>query len=413
MDPARREVVYGIPQFSGAGYENWKFRVEKFLKSVGLLEVLSQDVPPTAPEAAKFNEKDGKASNWIIAFIHDDLLDLVREKETAKEIWTTLANVYAKKSVASQTLIRKQLAKLKMIEGSSVKDHLKIFDELIRQLKSAGAKLEEGDLVSQLFVTLPESFDPLVTALENLEEDNLTLDVVRERLLAEELKKNDRMTDVGEEVPAALVGSKQRGHMTRSCKTKKSSDEPVTFCGGEPVVFLTDSVARNNCEQVISFKMDSGATDHLVKSKNYFKTLEKLQRPVKISVAKNDQSIIAWHKGSIEGVNRHGVKMVIHDVLYVPILRENLLAVKKMAAAGVEVTFKRSSAEMKFQGKMVAVCPLQGSFYELELAIRQHPNSFSPGRKQRITVDGMEPEGESTADTNPYLGISSKRSILP
>ena len=129
MDPSRRELAYGTPQFSGAGYENWKFRVEKFLKSVGLLEVLSQDVPPTAPETAKFNEKDGKASNWIIAFIHDDLLDLVREKETAKEIWTTLANVYAKKSVASQTLIRKQLAKLKMTEGSSVRDHLKIFDE--------------------------------------------------------------------------------------------------------------------------------------------------------------------------------------------------------------------------------------------------------------------------------------------
>lgn len=64
----------------------------------------------------KFIEKDSKASNWIIAFVHDDLINLIRDKETAKEIWTTLGNVYAKKSVSSQTLIRKQLAKLKMTE---------------------------------------------------------------------------------------------------------------------------------------------------------------------------------------------------------------------------------------------------------------------------------------------------------
>lgn len=159
-----------------------------------------------------------------------------------------------------------------------MKDHLKTFDELIRQLQSAGAKLEEGDLVSQLFVTLPESFNPLVTALENLEEDKLTLDVVRERLLAEELKKNDRMTD-GEETPAAFVGSKQKiwkfngkcnkclkpGHMAKDCKLRKSLDDSDIICVGEAV-----------------------ATDHLANSKDCFTTLEKLQRPMKISVAKNN-----------------------------------------------------------------------------------------------------------------------------
>lgn len=72
MDSARQKLDYGTPQFSAACCENWKFCIVlKFLTSVGLLEVLIEDVSPTAPEAAKFNEKDGKASNWIIAFIHD------------------------------------------------------------------------------------------------------------------------------------------------------------------------------------------------------------------------------------------------------------------------------------------------------------------------------------------------------
>lgn len=107
MGDTRKEAVYGIPQFTGTGYENWKFRVEKYLKSVGLLEVLSKEAPTTAAELAKFNEQDCKATNLIIAFLHDDMLDLIREKDTAKDIWSTLENVYAKKSVSSQTLVRK------------------------------------------------------------------------------------------------------------------------------------------------------------------------------------------------------------------------------------------------------------------------------------------------------------------
>lgn len=207
MGDTRRELVHGIPQFTGTGFENWKFRVEKLLKSAGLLDAVKKDAPIVAAELAKFQEMDGKAVNLIISFIHDDLLDLIREKETAKDICATLEGVYVKKSVSSQTLIRKQLAKLKMAEDSSIRDHLKTFDELIRKLKSAGAKLEEGDLVSQLFVTLPESYDPLVTALENLDEDKLTLDAVRERLLAEDMKKSDRMTDVHKDDPLAFAGN--------------------------------------------------------------------------------------------------------------------------------------------------------------------------------------------------------------
>lgn len=49
-----------------------------------------------------------------------------------------------------------------------MRNHSEAFDDLVRQLKSAGAKLEESDLVSLLLLTLPDIFDSLVTALENL-----------------------------------------------------------------------------------------------------------------------------------------------------------------------------------------------------------------------------------------------------
>lgn len=258
--------------------------------------------------------------------------------------------MYAKKSDSSQTFVRKQLAKLRMVEGSSVKDHLKTFEELIRQLKLAGAKLEENDIVSQLFATLPESFDPLVTALENLGEENLKLDVVRERLLAEELKKTDRVADSCHEKPTAFQGSKQKpgkftgkcnrcqkkGHKAKDCRVKLKTDgraEANAASGGKAVAFMTGKGSQTQDEEVVSFKLDSGASDHLVNVKHCFADLTKLKQPVVINVAKDDQSLISWHRGTIKGVNKEGNTVSLKDVLFVPNLRANLLSVKKMAKA--------------------------------------------------------------------------------
>lgn len=123
--------------------------------------MLKKDVPAEEdPGRAKFLQTDRKAKSLIVRFLSDECLGNVREKETARDMWKALEDNYAKKSVASQTLLRKQLARLRMKEGASMRHHLQQFDDIVRQLKSAGAKLEENDTVSQLFfLTLPDSYD--------------------------------------------------------------------------------------------------------------------------------------------------------------------------------------------------------------------------------------------------------------
>lgn len=85
-------------------------------------------------------------------------------------------------------MVRKELARLRLRDGDDMSSHLLNFDSLIRQLKFAGAKPDESDLVSQLFLTLPESFYPIVTALENLPTEEIHFSVVKQRLLSEETK---------------------------------------------------------------------------------------------------------------------------------------------------------------------------------------------------------------------------------
>lgn len=52
-----------------------------------------------------------------------------------------------------------------------------------------------------MFVTVPEVYDPLVTAMTKFAEGKLRLDVVREL-------KNDRMVDTFNENPASFVESR-------------------------------------------------------------------------------------------------------------------------------------------------------------------------------------------------------------
>lgn len=186
----------GIPQFSGQNFENWKFRVERHLASADCLDAVKGSAPITEAGNgtnnlnADWNRKDLKAQNIITSFMHDDCLECIRDETTAKGMWDSLVSLFAKKSCMNQTIIRKELASLRLKEGDELNSHLIKFDSLVRQLKTAGAKLESADVISQLFLTLPESYDAIVTALENLPVNEMTLSIVKSRLLSEESKKN-------------------------------------------------------------------------------------------------------------------------------------------------------------------------------------------------------------------------------
>lgn len=108
-------------------------------------------------------------------------------------------------------------------------DHFRRFDELIRKLKNAGATVTELDVVSQLFISLPSSYDAVTTAMENLSDDQLKLDVVKARLLAEEQKRNGRgHSSSVESLNTAFVGrSRQFAGRCYGCGDAGVRDMPA------------------------------------------------------------------------------------------------------------------------------------------------------------------------------------------
>uniref|UniRef100_A0A8D8TIV6 Copia protein n=1 Tax=Cacopsylla melanoneura TaxID=428564 RepID=A0A8D8TIV6_9HEMI len=96
--------------------------------------------------------------------------------------------------------------------------------------------MEESEKICNLLLSLPSSYEYVVSSLETLiSQDNLTMDFVKRRLLDEELKrkKSDCSTSSGAiEQSSAFVSSNmnvrcyrcnQTGHIQRFCRSRISS----------------------------------------------------------------------------------------------------------------------------------------------------------------------------------------------
>ena len=281
-----------------------------------------------------------------------------------------------------------------MKDGDTMMGHLMVFEGLIRKLKLAGAKLEETDLLAQLFLTLPEKYDPLVTALQNTDESLLKFNMVKEKLLGEETKLNDRH---GEDLTekTAFAGKKQfkkfvrfngkcfkcnkPGHRAKDCRQKEAQCVNANKGSIKNVCFMTNkkfNTKSSKCiKQKITFKLDSGASDHLANQHWYFEELKEIKNPVVINVAKDDQYLIAKQKGTIVGTTNIGVEVKIKDVLYVPELRENLLSVPKLTNAEINVQFSRNNATLIKDATLIATAPLNNGLYEIDVTTNQsHAN---------------------------------------
>lgn len=405
--------------FDGNNFHNWKFRMETLLDMHDLLDCLNREVVEipelqiaAADTAAVISEKEKqvverkklekKCKTLIVQAIDDNQLELIKDCRTPKQIWGTLKNVFERCGVAGQLYIRKKLLTLRYVEGvCKMSEHLLRFDKMIRELKGSGATVEESDAVCHLLLTLPPSFDSVVTAIETLP-NGVTMDFVKKRLLDVDLKK--RSSEAGEEasggdgVAMASRFNKKKikcyhcgkfGHKKVDCrefdresvkqkvnnhnkypKSKSESNKQKAHVGAEDdgpeIAFM---VAGRDDLLRVGWYLDSGATDHMLCDSRYFSSMRRLERPIEIVVA-NGQKLLAEYCGDVLMYSVIGdtvKKCEAANVLYLPDLSCNLFSVKRIAKSGLQVCFDDDKAEVKKNGVVVAVGRLKGKLYELDI----------------------------------------------
>lgn len=210
-----------INTFEGENYSPWKTRVLMLLDELELLDVIEN--PPPAPVTEEWNKRDKAAKHAIMQYLSDSFINFASREYTAKRVLEKLDETYEVKSVQSQLSLRRRLLGLKLQSGTALKDHLKEYEKIISDLIASGARVEEADKISHLFMTLPKSYDSIVTALEASTNEQLNLSFVKKKLLDYELKlkcaePEDTGTSTGAAKALHVESAEKRQHNNDNSK---------------------------------------------------------------------------------------------------------------------------------------------------------------------------------------------------
>lgn len=243
-----RNERFVLPLFDGSNFTAWKFRMRVLLEEHELLECVEieagevMDLLDEANDSVEVKrekqakrekraKKDRKCKSLLISRIHDTQLEYVQEKNTPKQIWDALLRVFERKSIASRMHLKRKMLSLRFQSGS-LQDHFLQFDRLVREYRNTGAVIDDVDVICHLLITLGPSFSTVVTALETMPEDALSLEFVKCRLLDEEIKQKGACAgsvSSSQSDGAAFVG---RGPK----KEEKEDHEVLWLSSGRPQI---------------------------------------------------------------------------------------------------------------------------------------------------------------------------------
>lgn len=429
-DDGKTERVY---MFDGSNFMAWKFRTQVLLEEHDLFECveteaaeipelqeLVSDTAAKAEEKQKLREKrrkqDRKCRSLLISRISDSQLEYVQEKKTPKEIWDALKRVFERRSIASRMHLKRQMLSLRF-EGGSLRDHFLCFDRLVRAYRATGAEMEELDIVCHLLLTLGPSFSTVVTAIETMPEDKLSLEFVKCRLLDEEVKRkgigaesctpksdsaafSTRKQEKKKKKVLQCFGCKQEGHKLADCPKKKESETKnvkqksrahlAEEGGGVCFVGVAKGAVAPDESSRLQWFIDSGCSDHLVNDRALFDKLEPLESPVEIAVAKNGETILAKHSGTVRVlalVQGKYTECFVNNVLFVPELRCNLFSVLRVDQIGMKVTYQSGKVWIHRGSELVACGSRYGKLYRLDFFTEERGASESLMSCGRISKD--------------------------
>lgn len=222
---------YNIDPLNGDNYEAWKFRVKMILTEHNVEKMIEKKYRDEDYEIATQKEeakkKKNKCKSILVQCIDDMQIDIIRNKETAYDMWISLQDVYEKRSLSGKLFLRRKLMSMKMNEGEKLDDFISRFEHVLCQLKSSGAEVKEEDAICTLLLALPKSYETIVTVLENMTAETLDLNYVKTKLKIDSEKKKENDGEQNELTRAASFMSNrstkcyncgENGHIKRYCK---------------------------------------------------------------------------------------------------------------------------------------------------------------------------------------------------
>jgi len=164
-----------------SNYNAWRSRIFRILKEKDLLSAIEDS------EDRVSSSKDDQPFTIFTLNVKDSQIPYIQDVTTTKEAWTALKKAHHCIRMNRRMVLMQRLWGLRMSDGDDMAQHLNHFRELGNQLGSLAEDrkgMDDTELVTIRILSLPESYEPLVMALQS-RSDTITFDLMAGRLLQE------------------------------------------------------------------------------------------------------------------------------------------------------------------------------------------------------------------------------------
>jgi gag-polypeptide of LTR copia-type len=138
-----------------------------------------------------------------------DVTSHVTNENTISGLIKRLSNLYEKPSSSNKIHLLRRLFQLQMAEGVSTTEHVAEFNYIFNQLKAIAYPLDDELLTHCLLISMPDSWLTTVEVISG--QKKVTLDFVRDRIINEGIRRNERGKTSGAALNVERGWESQRG----------------------------------------------------------------------------------------------------------------------------------------------------------------------------------------------------------
>jgi len=383
------------PLHDKTGLQGWQAKMQDILEEQDLWEYVNgdkemPDIPPiqtgeadsaykariatNITDQADWKKKDGKAKRSMRLRIHGTLLLHFLNVDTSYDLWLAISEYFRPSTLMGPVILKRKMATLKFQDGDDMQKHLDALDEIVIDLSVLDHPIDDTELVTNILLSLPESFDLFISALSSDFMDKPLK--IKERLRAEAERREFRRTD-GTATSSAFQARDQRprksfqkkkdvkchhcgiiGHYSKECR-KRICGEPQTIQGkaardamhhikSNPNLDFTFATSTNDIPSNKSVWLaDSGATTHFCTDRAAFTDFTKTVETAGAYSAK----IPILGRGTVTvnfAMPDHVNKVTLTNVAYVPSAGYNLFSLTRLTEANGSFDGKGTQLVMRY-----------------------------------------------------------------
>lgn len=355
-------------------YSTWSFAVKTYLEHEDLWKCVEQD-----DETAFSKSDDTKARTKIILLVDPINYIHIQEARTSEQVWNNLRKAFDDSGLTRKVGLLRELITTDLESCGSVENYINKVITCAHKLRNIGFQVDDEWLGTLLLAGLPESYKPMIMAMES-SGVTISTDLVKTKILQDVKNVNDSAAFYSNfhknNAKAYKPSGKgprcykcnKHGHIGKFCRSNKGSSQNNKHDDkGEGTSGYVAAFPASPALDACCWYLDSGAAMHMTNNKNLLYDFEPASIN-NITVADNKQlPVMGCGKVNIKSYDCKSNRLIgtvqVRNVLFVPELAVNLLSIHQMTKNKCNVQFDENYCRIYQNSNLVMTGHLQNGLY--------------------------------------------------